>query len=82
MLVGADGTLGGGPAPGGGPTNTPAGIIGFSGRTGLDALSAGEQQRLGPRSSLAVGPHGAALYVGFLDPTGRGVLTPRISARR
>lgn len=75
LIVGADGThsvvarhLAGG------PTNTPAGIIGFSGRTRVAALSAGEQERLGPRSSLAVGPHGAALYVGFLDPAGRGVL--------
>jgi 2-polyprenyl-6-methoxyphenol hydroxylase-like FAD-dependent oxidoreductase len=82
LLVGADGThsvvarhLAGG------PTNSPAGIIGFSGRTRFDALSAGEQQRLGPRSSLAVGPHGAALYVGFLDPVGCAVLdAPRLSA--
>lgn len=82
LLVGADGThsvvarhLAGG------PTNAPAGIIGFSGRTRLDALSASEQRRLGPRSSLAVGPHGAALYVGFLDPVGRGVLdAPDLSA--
>ncbi|MGW4771268.1 FAD-dependent oxidoreductase [Nocardia sp. NPDC004278] len=75
LLVGADGThslvarhLAGG------PTNAPAGIIGFSGRTCLDALSPPEQQRLGPRSGLAIGPRGAALYVGFLDPVGNAVL--------
>ena len=75
LVVGADGThsvvarhLAGG------PTNRPVGIIGFSGRTPVGALSEDEQHRLGPRSSLAVGPHGAALYVGFLDPVGRAVL--------
>ncbi|MFJ3159771.1 FAD-dependent oxidoreductase [Streptomyces kanasensis] len=75
LLVGADGThslvarhLAGG------PTNTPAGIIGFSGRTLATDLSAGEQRRLGPRSGLAIGPRGAALYIGFLDPVGRPAL--------
>ncbi|MBV2366899.1 FAD-dependent oxidoreductase [Streptomonospora nanhaiensis] len=75
LVVGADGThslvaryLAGG------PTNTPAGIIGFSGRTPLPALSPSERQRLGPRSSLALGGHGAALYVGFLDPVGNAAL--------
>ncbi|KAF4410999.1 NAD(P)-binding protein [Streptomyces lycii] len=58
----------------GGPTNSPAGIIGFSGRTLRRDLSPGEQQRLGKRSGLAVGPRGAALYVGFLDPVGNAVL--------
>ncbi|MGA6162595.1 FAD-dependent oxidoreductase [Amycolatopsis magusensis] len=58
----------------GGPTNAPAGVIGFSGRTTLDALDPGERQRLGPRSGLAIGPRGAALYVGFLDPVGNAVL--------
>jgi salicylate hydroxylase len=58
----------------GGPTNRPAGIIGFSGRTSSGDLSAGERARLGPRSSMAMGPHGAALYVGFLDPAGNAVL--------
>ncbi|GGU52835.1 monooxygenase [Streptomyces albospinus] len=58
----------------GGPTNRPAGIIGFSGRTPLGDLSPREQQRLGPRSGLAIGPRGAALYVGFLDPVGNAVL--------
>jgi salicylate hydroxylase len=58
----------------GGPTNSPAGIIGFSGRTSLGALSPREQRRLGPRSGLAIGPRGAALYVGFLDPVGNAVL--------
>ncbi|MFD3685563.1 FAD-dependent oxidoreductase [Nocardiopsis sp. NPDC058631] len=75
LVVGADGThslvarhLAGG------PTNSPAGIIGFSGRTPLGDLSPRERQRLGPRSGLAVGPRGAALYVGFLDPVGNAVL--------
>ncbi|QRX90578.1 FAD-dependent oxidoreductase [Streptomyces noursei] len=58
----------------GGPTNTPSGIIGFSGRTSLADLSPREQQRLGTRSGLAIGPRGAALYVGYLDPVGNAVL--------
>ncbi|AFU04767.1 FAD-dependent oxidoreductase [Nocardia brasiliensis] len=56
------------------PTNSPAGVIGFSGRTSVDDLSAAEQLRLGPRSGLAVGPRGSALYVGYLDPVGNAVL--------
>ncbi|WP_314247404.1 FAD-dependent oxidoreductase [Streptomyces sp. DSM 40907] len=75
LVVGADGThslvaqhLAGG------RTNSPAGIIGFSGRTLRTDLSPGEQQRLGPRSGLAIGPRGAALYVGFLDPVGNATL--------
>ncbi|MFJ8691990.1 FAD-dependent oxidoreductase [Streptomyces roseolilacinus] len=75
LVVGADGThslvarhLAGG------PTNNPAGIIGFSGRTLREDLSPGERQRLGTRSGLAVGPRGAALYVGFLDPVGNVAL--------
>lgn len=55
-------------------TNSPAGIVGFSGRTVRTDLSPGEQQRLGPRSGLAIGPRGAALYVGFLDPVGNAAL--------
>ncbi|MEV6136694.1 FAD-dependent monooxygenase [Nocardia sp. NPDC051990] len=58
----------------GGQTNSPAGIIGFSGRTLLHDLSPHEQRRLRPRSGLAVGPRGAALYVGFLDPVGNAAL--------
>ncbi|UGT62395.1 FAD-dependent monooxygenase [Nocardia asteroides] len=58
----------------GGPTNAPAGIVGFSGRTSVADLSAGERERLGTRSGLVVGPHGAALYLGFLDPVGNAVL--------
>lgn len=58
----------------GGPTNAPAGIVGFSGRTAVRDLSAGERERLGTRSGLVVGPHGAALYLGFLDPVGNAVL--------
>lgn len=58
----------------GGPTNHPAGIIGVSGRTPASHLDAAERQRLGPRSSLAVGPRGTALYAGYLDPVGFAVL--------
>ncbi|MGN9796426.1 FAD-dependent oxidoreductase [Streptomyces sp. OZ13] len=75
LVVGADGThslvaqhLAGG------PTNSPAGIIGFSGRTLRTDLGPSEQQRLGRRSGLAIGPRGAALYVGFLDPVGNAAL--------
>lgn len=57
-----------------GPTNRPAGIIGFSGRTRRADLTPAEQQRLGPRSAMAIGPRGAALYVGFLDPVGNAAL--------
>ncbi|SEG97543.1 2-polyprenyl-6-methoxyphenol hydroxylase [Saccharopolyspora kobensis] len=57
-----------------GPTNRPAGIIGFSGRTRRADLDPVEQQRLGLRSSTAVGPRGAALYIGFLDPVGNAAL--------
>ncbi len=58
----------------GGPTNRPAGLIGFSGRTLVEDLSPGERRRLGPRSGLVVGPRGAALYIGFLDPVGKPAL--------
>lgn len=75
LVVGADGThsvvarhLAGG------PTNSPAGLIGFSGRTLRRDLSPGERQRLRPRSGLAIGPRGGALYVGFLDPVGNTAL--------
>ncbi|WP_448700497.1 FAD-dependent oxidoreductase, partial [Streptomyces avidinii] len=75
LVVGADGThsvvahhLAGG------PTNNPAGIIGFSGRTLRRDLGPGEHQRLGPRSGLAIGPRGGALYIGFLDPVGNTAL--------
>lgn len=57
-----------------GPTNRPAGIVGYCGRTRRCDLSTGEQRRLGPRSAMAVGPRGAALYVGFLDPAGNAAL--------
>ncbi len=57
-----------------GPTNSPAGIIGVSGRTRLEDLSPAERKRLGSRSALAIGPRGAALYIGFLDPVGNAAL--------
>lgn len=56
------------------PTSTPAGIVGVSGRTAAAALSEVGRRRLGPRSSLALGPGGTALYAGFLDPVGFAVL--------
>lgn len=63
-----------------GPTNRPAGIIGFSGRTRRADLSDGEQQRLGTRSTTGFGPRGAGLYVGFLDPVGNAALdAPELS---
>ncbi|WP_129336800.1 FAD-dependent oxidoreductase [Cellulomonas endophytica] len=75
LLVGADGTgslvarhLAGG------PTSRPAGVLGVSGRTAAAALDPDERERLGPRSSLGVGPAGTALYAGFLDPEGFAVL--------
>jgi 2-polyprenyl-6-methoxyphenol hydroxylase-like FAD-dependent oxidoreductase len=75
LVVGADGTHSAVARHlAGGPTNSPAGIIGFSGRTLRRDLSPGEHQRLGPRSGLAIGPRGAALYVGFLDPVGNTAL--------
>ncbi|WP_409180463.1 FAD-dependent oxidoreductase [Amycolatopsis sp. VS8301801F10] len=58
----------------GGPTNRPAGIVGFSGRTRRQDLSPAEQQRLRSRSGTAIAPRGAALYVGFLDPVGNAAL--------
>ncbi|MGW4394197.1 FAD-dependent oxidoreductase [Amycolatopsis nivea] len=58
----------------GGPTNRPAGIVGFSGRTLRRDLSEAEQQRLRSRSGTAIAPHGAALYIGFLDPVGNAAL--------
>ncbi|WP_086823745.1 NAD(P)/FAD-dependent oxidoreductase [Allokutzneria sp. NRRL B-24872] len=62
------------------PTNRPAGIIGFSGRTRRSALTGAEQLRLGTRSTMGIGPRGAALYVGFLDPVGNAALdAPELS---
>ncbi|GGT10062.1 MULTISPECIES: FAD-dependent oxidoreductase [Streptomyces] len=58
----------------GGPTNSPAGIVGFSGRTLRGDLSRGERERLGRRSGMSVGPRGAGLYVGYLDPVGNAAL--------
>ncbi|WP_433544682.1 FAD-dependent oxidoreductase [Streptomyces sp. CA-294286] len=58
----------------GGPTNRPAGIVGFSGRTLRRDLGPGEHQRIGPRSGMAIGPRGGALYIGFLDPVGNTAL--------
>ncbi|MEU8896178.1 FAD-dependent monooxygenase [Nocardia sp. NPDC048505] len=81
LVVGADGThsivarhLGAG------PTSRPTGLIGFSGRTRRTELSIAEQRRLGTRSTMGIGPRGAALYVGFLDPVGNAALgAPELS---
>ncbi|HEX7304944.1 FAD-dependent oxidoreductase [Lentzea sp.] len=63
------------------PTSRPAGIIGFSGRTRRADLTDAEQRRLGTRSTTGIGPRGAALYVGFLDPVGNAALdVPELSA--
>lgn len=75
VLVGADGTqslvvrqmLGT-------STNLPAGVVGVSGRTLVKDLSPSLRDQLGMRSSLAMGPHGLALYFGYLDPVGRSVI--------
>ncbi|WP_280423813.1 FAD-dependent oxidoreductase [Nocardia carnea] len=56
------------------PTNEPTGIIGFSGRTTAGDLGTAELRRLGPRSSMVLGPRTTALYIGFLDPIGNAVL--------
>lgn len=55
-------------------TSEPTGIIGFSGRTTAGDLGTAERQRLGPRSSMVLGPRTTALYIGFLDPVGNAVL--------
>ncbi|GAA1570350.1 hypothetical protein GCM10009804_28490 [Kribbella hippodromi] len=61
-------------------TNQPVGIIGFSGRTRRGEVGTAEQHRLGTRSSMGIGPRGAAMYVGFLDPVGNAVLdAPELS---
>ncbi|MEU6585546.1 FAD-dependent monooxygenase [Nocardia sp. NPDC046763] len=81
LVVGADGTHSVvGRRLAAGPTNHPTGIIGFSGRTRRSDLSVAEQQRLGTRSTTGIGPRGAALYVGFLDPVGNAALdAPELS---
>ncbi|MBB2903285.1 2-polyprenyl-6-methoxyphenol hydroxylase-like FAD-dependent oxidoreductase [Kineococcus radiotolerans] len=55
-------------------TSRPAGLIGISGRTSMADLDPADAARLGPRSSLTVGPRGTALYTGYLDPDGFAVL--------
>ncbi|MFD5179701.1 FAD-dependent oxidoreductase [Nocardia sp. NPDC058379] len=75
LVVGADGTHSVvARCLAGGPTNRPAGIMGYSGRTSLRDLGPAEQRRLRPRSGMAIGPRGAALYIGFLDPVGNAAL--------
>lgn len=81
LVVGADGTHSVvGRHLAAGPTNHPTGIIGFSGRTRRADLGIAEQRRLGTRSTTGIGPRGAALYVGFLDPVGNAALdAPELS---
>ena len=55
-------------------TNAPTGIVGVSGRTPASRLSSGLRDKLGTRSSLAMGPGGIALYFGYFDPVGQPVL--------
>ena len=75
LLVGADGTHSRiATALAGRPVNAPAGIVGISGRTRVADLDPAQQQRLGTRSSLGLGPHATALYFGYLDPVGHAVL--------
>lgn len=54
--------------------NQPTGVVGVSGRTPVSALGRDTADRLGTRSSLAMGPRGLALYVGYLDPVGHAAL--------
>lgn len=58
----------------GGPTSAPTGLVGVSGRTLAAALDPGERDRLGTRSSLAIGSEATALYVGYHDPVGHAVV--------
>lgn len=64
----------------GAPTASAVGILGVSGRTAAGELGGSGRGRLGPRSSLAVGAGGTALYVGFLDPVGFAVLDPALGS--
>jgi 2-polyprenyl-6-methoxyphenol hydroxylase-like FAD-dependent oxidoreductase len=63
------------------PLNHPTGIIGVSGRTAVTDLSDPERQRLGVRSSFAIGPRGTALYAGYLDPVGHAASTDQARSR-
>src|SRR5690606_35054104 len=60
------------------PPNEPTGITGLARRPPAGGRGPPERQRLGSRSSMVLGPHTTALYIGFLDPVGNAVLhTPR-----
>ncbi|WP_431797970.1 FAD-dependent oxidoreductase [Microbacterium kunmingense] len=59
----------------------PTGLVGTSGRTRIDDLSASERGRLGTRSSFAIGPRGTALYAGYLDPAGHAALDDPAESR-
>ncbi|MFC7430859.1 MULTISPECIES: FAD-dependent oxidoreductase [unclassified Agrococcus] len=58
----------------GAPTSAPTGLVGVSGRTLAAALDDAERERLGTRSSLAIGADATALYVGHHDPIGHAVV--------
>jgi 2-polyprenyl-6-methoxyphenol hydroxylase-like FAD-dependent oxidoreductase len=82
VLVGADGTHSlVARALAGEPQNRPTGLLGVSGRTSVAALGRSERERLGIRSSLAIGPRGTALYAGYLDPAGHAALDDPASSR-
>lgn len=62
-------------------TNNPTGIIGISGRTPISKLKPALRNKLGNRSSMAMGPNGIALYFGHFDPINNYVINrPEIRA--
>lgn len=62
-------------------TNVPTGIVGISGRTPTINLNSNLRKKLGTRSSMAMGPGGVALYLGYFDPINHAVMNkPEIRA--
>lgn len=62
-------------------TNTPTGIVGISGRTPISRLNSELRNKLGTRSSMAMGAGGLALYFGYFDPINQSTLNrPEIRA--
>jgi len=58
----------------GGPTSTPAGLLGIGGRTPAEGVGPAARRLLGRDAGLAIGPGGTGLYVGHHDPVGDAVL--------